>query len=102
VFRRLAGVTPLERTPARSDSELGGDLAHRLGDLVFLEPEKMVLPLEVLDFLVELLSFLLRGAGPFARLMIARHQVRQEHENLARLFDPLRDPCSRFSNGCWV
>src|SRR4029453_15075886 len=83
-----------------SDSELGGDLAHRLSDLVLLEPEKVILPLEVFVFLLELAPFLLRGAGPLSRLVVARHQLRQEGKDLTRLFDPLRDPCSRFSSGC--
>src|SRR2546426_10445575 len=62
----------------------------------------MVFPLEVLDLFVEPFRFLLRRGGPLARLVVAHHQLWQETEDLACLFDPLRDSLSRFSGGCWV
>src|SRR5882724_389559 len=88
----LAGPGSLEGAPAWRDPELRGDLRHRLSDLVLLEPEQVILALELLDFLLR------RGAG----MVVARQQLGQQTEDLARLLDPLRYSFSRFSSGCRV
>src|SRR5438552_3303555 len=80
---------------ARGDTELRRDLSHRLGDLILLEPEQVILPLQVLDVLVKLVHFLLRCS---ARVVVARDELGQETEDLPRLLDPLRDSLSRFSS----
>src|SRR5262245_40065900 len=95
----LAGSGPLERAPARGDAELRRDLSHRLCDLVLLQPEQVILSLQVLDVLVQPVYFLLCCG---ARVMVTREELGQEREDLARLLDPLRDSLSGFSSGCGI
>src|SRR5438445_11314187 len=93
----LPGGGSVEGTPWRRDPELRGDLSHRLSDLVLFEPEQVILALQVLEVLVKLVHFLLRGG---ARVVVGRYELGQQAEDLPSLLDPLRDSLSRFSSGC--